>query len=808
LSVKERAEEVLSLSEGVAEASAASASAANQSKIEAEQSAALAFEKELESSDNADEAVAAKEAAVIAQGLSEQAKTGSEAARDKAEEWAEKDEDVEVEEGRYSAKHFALKAEEFKIAAEQAESNLEAAVEAAELAKTGAEAAANSVIQSAEQIILNTAEIASIENTINSMNPNQETRTTVTGVDTISLPKTAANTGMQVQLFGQSAQNLVVNGDFRNGTTGWEVQSGTLSASNGVLTGVSNGGGNLALTRTLTPIPPANNIYYIKFSHKVSANTLSRQIRAYWSQTFNLSGVVTPTTEWSNYSFRGIQSNTTGRLDILFGVTGSPAIGETLSISNVALINLTATFGAGNEPTKDQCDLLFANYFEGTDNVLGTGRVRSIGKNLFDKTNVVLNATIDASGVQQASTTSNSTRLIRVQPSTAYIFSGKATASNVSFYDRNGVFISSSSIANASVTSPATAYFVRFGVVYAQMDTCQMERGTVATTVSPFIQSALYLQSADIRSNGLIKDEIRKGTNGYELIKRVGVGTLGSELVTNAADREFSSNTGYWSLATANISNGTLNITSDFGNAQRGLLTIGKWYRVKLDIVNLGVGFNQIGLPTVPNNTIIFTQAENNKIVYLKALSSTFRLSGAPGTIYDNISIKELIVADGDATGSTFTEIGSNIHYTLATPTITPIAHAGLLNSNSNGTTYFEPVIADAGVYSTKIDILLTEYPISSLERIIKRVNGVDVELSTSTAVIAGNGLSFTHPNLANGDLVMFTYAYNRESIGRSMTLTHYDNRFTQTDTANGKVYTWKPVITNGVVTGWTTTEV
>ena len=38
------------------------------------------------------------------------------------------------------------------------------------------------------------------------------------GVDTVSLPKTAANTGMQVQMFGQSAENLVVNGDFRNGT--------------------------------------------------------------------------------------------------------------------------------------------------------------------------------------------------------------------------------------------------------------------------------------------------------------------------------------------------------------------------------------------------------------------------------------------------------------------------------------------------------------------------------------------------------------------------------------------------------------
>jgi hypothetical protein len=168
----------------------------------------------------------------------------------------------------------------------------------------------------------------------------------------------------------------------------------------------------------------------------------------------------------------------------------------------------------------------------------------------------------------------------------------------------------------------------------------------------------------------------------------------------------------------------------------------------------------------------------------------------------------ELIAAAGLSTSTSATELGSTVHYTLATPTITPIAHAGLLNSNSNGTTYFEPVIADAGVYSTSIAIQLTDYPIASIERLVKRVNGVDVELSTSTAVIAGDGLSFTHPNLASGDLVMFTYNYNRESIGRSMTLTHYDSRFVVADTANGKVYTYKPVITNGVIASWTLTEV
>ena len=94
------------------------------------------------------------------------------------------------------------------------------------------------------------------------------------------------------------------------------------------------------------------------------------------------------------------------------------------------MLNLTTTFGAGNEPTKEQCDLIFSDYFEGVKSFEPTGRVRSVDKNGLNPT-------------------------------------------------------------------------------------------------------ALYLTAPELRSNGTVKDEIRKGTNGYELVK---VGrNVGSELITNAA---------------------------------------------------------------------------------------------------------------------------------------------------------------------------------------------------------------------------------------------------------------------------------
>ena len=82
---------------------------------------------------------------------------------------------------------------------------------------------------------------------------------------------------------------------------------------------------------------------------------------------------------------------------------------------------------------------------------------------------------------------------------------------------------------------------------------------------------------------------------GLMLDRRKGL-ALGSELITNAADREFSSDTGYWSLgAQGSISGGTFNVTAGSGTqisktiAGMGL-TQGKWYKVTYTITSLTSG--------------------------------------------------------------------------------------------------------------------------------------------------------------------------------------------------------------------------
>ena len=556
-----------------------------------------------------------------------------------AQKYAENPEDVEVVTGEYSAKHYSLKAAQ----------------------------SAQSINESADMLIRHESEISSIENIINSANLNQETTATATGVDTIALPKTAANGGMQVQLFGRSAQNLVVNGDFRDGTVSpWYISDGraALAYESGRAKVTPNNTNQLVYVRNNVDML-AGNIYWYAFNFQTS--DLSKY-------TGNGYFIATPIPNASPL-VNGLVSNriSVSTAGIVFRISFSAASVAEMPVfylDNIRIINLTATFGAGNEPTKEQCDLLFANYFEGSDNVLGTGRIRSV---------------------------------------------------------------------NSGGLNP----------------------------------SYLYFNGGQLRSNGTTKDEIRKGTNGYELIKRVGVGTL-TEKITNAADREFSSDTGFYNKGGATtIADGVahFNVTNANALTRINLLTIGKWYKWIFEIKSRTSGSIIVGGITGSS----YKSTVGVHFGFGKADSTSVFLFGAGETVldFDNFSIKEVTEAEAIAATSTFTELGSNVHYTLATPVITPISHAGLLNSNSNGTVYFEPVIADAGVYGSNIAIQLTDYPIASFESIRKYSGGTYTELNTATAVIASGGLSFTHPDLTAGDLVMFAYSYANESIGRSMILSY-----------------------------------
>lgn len=141
----------------------------------------------------------------------------------------------------------------------------------------------------------------------------------------------------------------------------------------------------------------------------------------------------------------------------------------------------------------------------------------------------------------------------------------------------------------------------------------------------------------------------------------------------------------------------------------------------------------------------------------------------------------------------------------LSAPITTPIAVSGTLIGHPKGTVYFEPVLAVAGIYAADgISVTNEDFAIDTLERIAKIdfMTGVETEVDVSQAVIAGDGLSFTHPDLIDGDIVFFTYYHAVEGTQPEIDVEYYDSRYTVEDSAvSGTFYAWKVTVTNGTPT-------
>ncbi|MCE5220040.1 MAG: hypothetical protein LLF98_01930 [Clostridium sp.] len=157
--------------------------------------------------------------------------------------------------------------------------------------------------------------------------------------------------------------NLVVNGDFRNGTTGWTFGASVTDKTivNGALTWTLPGFIGYTEDNWVSQnIIPSAGKYYIRLKAKRNNSVSNNQLligRSFWDlNVFDLS------TEFRTYSKIW---NCTGSGSLVFGAS-EITNGLNVNIDDVFLINLTDIFGVGNEPMQAQCDIWFANWFDGT----------------------------------------------------------------------------------------------------------------------------------------------------------------------------------------------------------------------------------------------------------------------------------------------------------------------------------------------------------------------------------------------------------------------------------------------------------
>lgn len=121
---------------------------------------------------------------------------------------------------------------------------------------------------------------------------------------------------------------------------------------------------------------------------------------------------------------------------------------------------------------------------------------------------------------------------------------------------------------------------------------------------------------------------------------------LGSELITNAADREFSSDTGYWIRESGiAIIDGVCRFSStpNANRMRKANLTINKYYVVTFTVLNYITGALQVEIGT--SNYVVKITANGTYTHYLKATSTdfNFRAVGVSTFDVDNVSIQEVL---------------------------------------------------------------------------------------------------------------------------------------------------------------------
>lgn len=210
---------------------------------------------------------------------------------------------------------------------------------------------------------------------------------------TQEVARVAAESGRAAQIANKAdklfATNLVTNGDFSNGTTGWSASGGIISVVGGKLEFIANGGDTGVRFETSTSISTiSGNKYYVRFLvNSPKATTVNINIGGQFAIGYPLvSNIDTPissiiTSNGSLAPFRFYLDTVVSKL-----ISGDKVYSDLVNI-----VNLTQIFGAGKEPTKEQMDWLLAqkymnSWFDGTKELTSITDLLTLVNTKADKT--------------------------------------------------------------------------------------------------------------------------------------------------------------------------------------------------------------------------------------------------------------------------------------------------------------------------------------------------------------------------------------------------------------------------------------
>lgn len=342
---------------------------------------------------------------------------------------------------------------------------------------------------------------------------------------------------VDLELVGYSlaVNQLVQNGDFSNGSTGWSLYNSnkaSLSVANNIATvtcleSASSGMYEFGLkANTFERIK--GRVYKIAFDYKTTCN----QISVDFDGTGNDHQKTTTPNKWERYEIVIKTINDTANATILIEPWGGVTVGDTIQVTNVTVYELTLEFGtdiADHIYSKEQATAgsgiawiksfgFFSKLYEpfnlGSIQSVKTSGRKVVGKNL-----------IDVADTSYSSSNYIFEKTINLAPAGTYTFSmdlkiasGKACA--IELINDSSIVASTSKTTYSNVSGGL--YYIKITSsslfnkvrVYAnaayEAKQIQFELGSTATDFEPYTSTTVALPNEDLR--GVL---LRDGDNLY-----------------------------------------------------------------------------------------------------------------------------------------------------------------------------------------------------------------------------------------------------------------------------------------------------
>ncbi|MTI49714.1 MAG: hypothetical protein FH761_17930 [Firmicutes bacterium] len=571
-------------------------------------------------------------------------------------------------------------------------------------------------------------------------------QTILSANEILDLPMETIKGQVNVVLGDNTYTNLITNGNFSNNTTGWIAQRTILSASNNLLQISATADTGPHYAQQIISTKPSVGKYY--FSTQISEIVGGVSVSLFNQKSDGSYDSVTTSASLNSNKHSGILSITSvystptfylrfNLLDSSLNATFS-GTNETIKASSAMVINLTQIFGEGNEPTKEQCDKMFPNWFDGTKSTLST-RLKSVGKNLFDGELELGNLNLTTGEDSDSSIIHRSKNFINVKPNQNYIFSSNGTLLNdiryILEYDINKNFIRW--VDGGSFTTSTQTAYIKFRGETNEVklsSNIQLEEGTTATTYEPYKESiAYYPEIGESLPNG-VKEEIN--ADG-EYVQRI--------------DKAIFDGDENFSVTYNSIYDVYIYKITDWAIANNSLEVINQ-----VDNTKAGFAFNSensnIAISTSSDSS---TWEHGNFVIGVTSGNLFLRIKGSKGIT----TVTELN-----------TYLSTNpitLTYQLAEPIVTEIFTTPLIGY-PNGTVIEEHIIGEYGYYDSAkgATVSNSSYPIKELDyiKVVDEATGDMTELDVSQATIAVDGLSWTHPSLSGSEMVDWDYYYTNES--------------------------------------------